>query len=123
MSQEGDIDQQERIDKRNPDVQQLYDHLVAAIGMQPAGSANTQRRYAYNLMRRMAKAYPDHSPVAVVKALIDKGRATYWRSHITCFRWLFYNYPKVIEEIKAKQPPPTSNYSLGRVDERGNRTY
>jgi len=85
----------------NSDINACVEHLEAAIEMPMQGPRDQNRRYCKNLLGRMEKAYPDRPPVDSVKLLITIGRQTFWGKFIVDFRWLFYNYARVIQEIRA----------------------
>lgn len=98
------------------DINECIEHLTKALGYPPSGGSNTNRRYCKLLLDIMAKNYPKRAPEVSVKLLIDHGMSGWYKDNIDGFRWLYYNYGKIINEIrKSYTKKPSSNPQKGTV--------
>lgn len=84
----------------NPEVNACMEHLTSALGYRPQGSIQSNRRYCWLLLPRMKEMYPQRDAVESVKLLIDYGRKTFLGPMICDFKYLYYNYAKIVETIK-----------------------
>jgi len=82
------------------DITECMQHLTKALGYKPQGSVLSNRRYCYLLLPRLGEMYPDRSPADSLKLLIDYGRMTFLGPFICDFKYLYYNYGKIIETIR-----------------------
>jgi phage replication O-like protein O len=86
-----------------PDISELIDFLTETVGGQLDGTAQSNRQYCYNLIRRFKKAYPDLDPVAQIKLLITVAQDDPFHSkNLTSFQYLFYNYVKIIKQKSSQ---------------------
>jgi hypothetical protein len=85
------------------DINECIEHLTNALGYPLSGGKDRNRKYCHLLLAAMAKAYPDRPSSTSVKLLIKHGMSGYWAKNIDGFQWLYYNYGKIINEIRSKQ--------------------
>lgn len=87
----------------NPAINDCVEYMTATLGYPPVGGVQLNRRYCKHLLGIMTKAYPSDPPEARLKLLIKHGRSGWYSRQMDGFQWLYYNYGKVINEIRAKQ--------------------
>ena len=91
----------------NEDINTCISYLKQKISADLDGSVKENRRYCYNLLRKLKKQYPDTEAVDNIKLLIDIGvQDRFHRKNITSFKYLFYNAQRIIQSYK-------SDYGIG----------
>jgi len=91
----------------NEDINICISYLKQKISADLDGSVKENRRYCYNLLRKLKKQYPDTEAVDNIKLLIDIGvQDRFHRKNITSFKYLFYNAQRIIQSYK-------SDYGIG----------
>lgn len=81
----------------NPSVNALIKAMEGALGGPLDGSAAINRRYAFLLLQKMAKMYPEFDPLTTAAALITRGMADdFHRQNITGMKYLYYNTHRII---------------------------
>lgn len=92
----------------NEEINACISYLKQKIDAELDGSVTENRRYCYNLLRKLKKQYPDTEAVNNVKLLIDIGlQDRFHRKNITSFKYLFYNAQRIIQSYK-------SDYGIGK---------
>lgn len=87
----------------NKNINQVIDFLEEQLGGSLDGSVKMNRQYAYLLLNRMKKDYPDKNPVEQIKALINFGlQDEFQEKNINGFRYLYNNATKIIQTTKSK---------------------
>lgn len=109
----------------NADINDLIAHLRQEIGHGLDGSPQKNRRYAWLLLNKWKKEYPNENVVEALKAVISVGVADqFYGPRITDFTWLYYNIEKVanlIRRPKNQQPADKLSAALKKHDERMSR--
>ncbi len=91
----------------NGDINTCIEYFQKKLGASLDGSVKENRRYCYNLIRKMKKDYPDIAPVEQVKMLIDLAMQDRFHSkNATSFKYLFYNVQRIAQSFK-------SDYGIG----------
>ena len=94
----------------NEDINTCISYLKERIDAELDGSDKENRRYCYNLLRKLKKQYPDTEAVDNMKLLIDIGlQDRFHRKNITSFKYLFYNAQRIIQSYK-------SDYGIGEAN-------
>ena len=102
----------ERAKGPNPQVQAVIDHLTEALkahDIAPSldGSEKDNRFAAANLVRKLAKDYPDFDPVDSAKRLIDFATTDAFHGrNSTNVGYLFRNVGKIAADAKAQKTNP-----------------
>ena len=110
--EEGNIPGKERARGPNPQVQAVIDHLTEALkanDIAPSldGSEKDNRFAAANLVRKLAKDYPDFDPVDSAKRLIDFATTDAFHGrNSTNVGYLFRNVGKIAADAKAQKTNP-----------------
>lgn len=87
----------------NPAINDCMAYMTATLGYSPSGGTTKNRRYCNLLLNIMSKDYPNDPPEHRLKLIIRQGGRGWYSRQMDGFQWLFYNYGKIINEIKAKQ--------------------
>ena len=104
--------EKERARGPNPQVQAVIDHLTEALkanDIAPSldGSEKDNRFAAANLVRKLAKDYPDFDPVDSAKRLIDFATTDAFHGrNSTNVGYLFRNVGKIAADAKAQKTNP-----------------
>lgn len=86
----------------NGDINTCIEYFQKKLGASLDGSVKENRRYCYNLIRKMKKDYPDIAPVEQVKMLIDLAMQDRFHSkNATSFKYLFYNVQRIAQSFKS----------------------
>lgn len=86
----------------NKDINTCIEYFQKKLGASLDGSVQENRRYCYNLIRKMKKDYPDIAPVEQVKMLIDLAMQDRFHSkNATSFKYLFYNVQRIAQSFKS----------------------
>jgi len=94
----------------NEDINTCISYLKEKIDAELDGSDKENRRYCYNLLRKLKKQYPDTEAIDNMKLLIDIGlQDRFHRKNITSFKYLFYNAQRIIQSYK-------SDYGIGEAN-------
>ena len=97
-----DKEQKERNGYGNGDINTCIEYFQKKLGASLDGSVKENRRYCYNLIRKMKKDYPDIAPVEQVKMLIDLAMQDRFHSkNATSFKYLFYNTQRIAQSFKS----------------------
>ena len=95
-------EQKERNGYGNKDINTCIEYFQKKLGASLDGSVKENRRYCYNLIRKMKKDYPDIAPVEQVKMLIDLAMQDRFHSkNATSFKYLFYNVQRIAQSFKS----------------------
>ena len=95
-------EQKERNGYGNGDINTCIEYFQKKLGASLDGSVKENRRYCYNLIRKMKKDYPDIAPVEQVKMLIDLAMQDRFHSkNATSFKYLFYNTQRIAQSFKS----------------------
>lgn len=95
-------EQKERNGYGNKDINTCIEYFQKKLGASLDGSVKENRRYCYNLIRKMKKDYPDIAPVEQVKMLIDLAMQDRFHSkNATSFKYLFYNTQRIAQSFKS----------------------
>ena len=87
----------------DPQINEVIEFLKAKLGGSLDGKVQENRRFAYLLLNRFKKDYPDKIPVNLMKALINFGiDDKFHGKNITNFKYLFYNAQKIIQSVKSR---------------------
>lgn len=87
----------------NQDVNELTAYLQEKMGKTLDGTIKDNRRYCYNLIRKIKKDYPDKDPIKAIKVLIDLALADDFHSiNATSFKYIYYNTQKIITLYQQK---------------------
>ena len=87
----------------DPLINDCMAYITATLGYPPVGGSQSNRRYCKHLLNIMTKAYPSDPPEVRLKLLIKHGSSGWYSRQMDGFQWLYYNYGKVINEVRAKQ--------------------
>ncbi len=91
----------------NPDINSLMDFLKEKLGGSPDGTIKENRRYAYLLLKRIKKDYPQRDSVSIIKFLIQAGlQDNFHGKNLTSFKYLYKNAQKIIQTIKGRLKNP-----------------
>lgn len=91
----------------NKDINTCIEYFQKKLGASLDGSVQENRRYCYNLIRKMKKDYPDIEPTRQIKVLIDLAMQDRFHSkNATSFKYLFYNVQRIAQSFK-------SDYGIG----------
>jgi len=91
----------------NKDINTCIEYFQKKLGASLDGSVQENRRYCYNLIRKMKKDYPDIEPTQQIKVLIDLAMQDKFHSkNATSFKYLFYNVQRIAQSFK-------SDYGIG----------
>jgi len=100
-------EQKERNGYGNGDINTCIEYFQKKLGASLDGSVQENRRYCYNLIRKMKKDYPDIEPTQQIKVLIDLAMQDKFHSkNATSFKYLFYNVQRIAQSFK-------SDYGIG----------
>lgn len=100
-------EQKERNGYGNKDINTCIEYFQKKLGASLDGSVQENRRYCYNLIRKMKKDYPDIEPTQQIKVLIDLAMQDKFHSkNATSFKYLFYNVQRIAQSFK-------SDYGIG----------
>jgi len=100
-------EQKERNGYGNKDINTCIEYFQKKLGASLDGSVKENRRYCYNLIRKMKKDYPDIEPTQQIKVLIDLAMQDKFHSkNATSFKYLFYNVQRIAQSFK-------SDYGIG----------
>jgi hypothetical protein len=83
------------------DINACVSYLEEKLGASLDGSVKENRRYCYNLLRKMKKDFPGVNEVDQVKMLIDTALQDRFHSkNTTSFKYLFYNTQRIAQSFK-----------------------
>ena len=86
----------------NGDINTCIEYFQKKLGASLDGSVQENRRYCYNLIRKMKKDYPDIEPTRQIKVLIDLAMQDRFHSkNATSFKYLFYNTQRIAQSFKS----------------------
>ena len=86
----------------NKDINTCIEYFQKKLGASLDGSVQENRRYCYNLIRKMKKDYPDIEPTRQIKVLIDLAMQDRFHSkNATSFKYLFYNVQRIAQSFKS----------------------
>ena len=92
--------------KKQPDnrINELIDYLQIKGNLVALDGTQVQnRRYAFNILRKLKKLYPSQNELQLAKDLIDIGLSNqYMANNFTSMSYLFYNINKIIKTFQAK---------------------
>ena len=95
-------EQKERNGYGNKDINTCIEYFQKKLGASLDGSVQENRRYCYNLIRKMKKDYPDIEPTQQIKVLIDLAMQDKFHSkNATSFKYLFYNVQRIAQSFKS----------------------
>ncbi len=85
----------------NEDINECMEYLKEKVGGQLDGTEKENRRYCYNLLRKIKKGYPQLDPVQQVKILINIATNDKFHSkNTTSFKYLFYNFVRIVKQAQ-----------------------
>lgn len=91
----------------NGDINIIYDFLRERLGGSPDGSVKENRRFAYLLLGRLKKDYPDQNQIDLVKFLIEAGlKDSFHGKNLTNFKYLYYHAQQILSSIKSRVNNP-----------------
>lgn len=86
----------------DPAINQCLDYLRQQLGGSLDDTEKNNRRFAYLLLQRFKKDYPDKNSVQLIKKLISYGLADEFHSkNIATFKYLYYHAQKIILAVKS----------------------
>lgn len=89
----------------NEDINKVTNFLKEKIGVSLDGSQKDNRQYAYLLLNKLKKDYPDRPPAETLCQLIEVGlRDSFHSKNITGFKYLYYNCQKIVLSFKNNKP-------------------
>ena len=98
-----DKEKKERI-YGNKDINECITYLREKVGGQLDGTERENRRYCYNLLRKIKKIYPEANTVEQVKKLIDIAlEDKFHKRNATSFKYLFYNFVKISKSYENER--------------------
>lgn len=87
----------------NPDINTLIMFLKEKLGGSLDGTIKSNRQFAYLILNRFKKDYPDKNPVELIQFIISVGlKDSFHAKNITNFKYLFYNAQKIIQSFKGR---------------------
>ena len=87
----------------NKEINELIEFFENQLGGSLDGSVKQNRRFAYLLINKFKKDYPDKDPVENIKLLIQMGLQDEFHSkNLTNFKYLYYNAQKIIQSFKGR---------------------
>jgi hypothetical protein len=87
----------------NKDINILIAFFKEQLGGSLDDSQRQNRRFAYLLLNRFKKDYPDKNPVELIQFLIKAGlEDSFHGKNLTNFKYLYYNGQKIIQSIKGR---------------------
>jgi len=87
----------------NKDINEVIKFLREELGASPDGTVKENRRFAYLLLKKFQKDYPDKDPVKAVQFLIKAAlNDDFHRKNATNFKYLYYNSQKIIQSFKGR---------------------
>jgi hypothetical protein len=104
----------DKVDRRKPELNQLMEILRELNDGIIDDSEQNNRRFAKLLHDKIKKALgartdgmKDIAPVDFIRSVMEKGRELSWYGDkMTSFKFIYYNFGKVVQEIKKYNPPP-----------------
>jgi predicted transcriptional regulator len=89
-------------DPRNPDVTEIVSYMEKTLGHKLDDTETWNRRYAFNLIRKLKQEYPQQDPVQAAKVLIDVGsRDKFHSKNVTTVKYVYQNMHKIIRSYKS----------------------
>ena len=111
-----------KVEYGNAEINDLISHLKHGLGHGLDGSPQKNRRYAWLLLNKWKKEYPNENVVEALKMVITVGLADHFHGpRITDFAYLYYHGEKVanlIRRPKSQQPVDKLSAALKKHDER-----
>jgi len=87
----------------NEDINLITKTFKEALGGSLDGTIKENRYFAYLLLQKFKKDYPDKNPVELVQFLIKAALQDNFHSrNATSFKYLYYNAKKIIQSIKGR---------------------
>ena len=101
------------VTRGNQDINELVSFFQERRGKTLDGTIQDNRRYCYNLIRKIKKDYPDKDPIKAIKVLIDLALADDFHSiNATSFKYIYYNTQKIITLYQKKSKKETAHQRL-----------
>ena len=87
----------------NSDINSCIEYLGEKLDSTLDGTITENRRYCYNLLRKMKKDFPEMDAVENVKLLIDSALNDKFHSrNATGFKYLYYNTQRIAQSFKGE---------------------
>jgi len=87
----------------NKEINELIEFFKKQLGGSLDGSVRQNRRFAYLLINKFKKDYPDKDPIEGIKFLIQIGlKDDFHSKNLTNFKYLYYNAQKIIQSFKGR---------------------
>jgi len=87
----------------NKEINELIEFFEKQLGGSLDGSVRQNRRFAYLLINKFKKDYPDKDPAEGIKFLIQIGlKDDFHSKNLTNFKYLYYNAQKIIQSFKGR---------------------
>lgn len=103
MTKENNLKVSKNIFYGNEDINSIIFFLQEKLGGTLDDTQKQNRHFAYLLINKMKKDYPDKEPTNLIKTLIKAGLQDDFHSkNITNFKYLYYHTQKIIQSIKNK---------------------
>ena len=83
------------------DINTITNFLKEKLGGSLDGTQKENRRFAYLLLNRLKKDYPDKAPVDLIKSLVEFAlKDSFHSKNATSFKYLYYNTQKILQTAK-----------------------
>lgn len=90
----------------NPDINILIDFFKDCLGVKTLdGTVKHNRWFCQHVINRVKKDYPDKDTIGSIKAIIQTclKKEDFHAQNLTNFKYLYYNFNKIVNAIKSKQ--------------------
>lgn len=103
------------VPRGNQDINTLVSFFQERRGKTLDGTIQDNRRYCYNLLRKIKKDYPDKDPIKAIKVLIDLALADDFHSiNATSFKYIYYNTQKIISLYQQRNKKEMNRQRIAR---------